>query len=280
MKMTTIANHSDLLTLDLQFFNEEPVEPIEPSADSTEEPIEPQEPTEPIEQDSPPQEEFDLIKYNKEEVQIPASKRQEYLQKGYYYEQKAQAELEALKQQTSYLDKIAQLTGYQTQDELFQAIQEMEEQQRIQQESQKLGMDPDSYRQYIAPVNQKMQEMENQLKEFQRKETQRQVEAEVNDLRSRYDDFDAHEEDVFNLAINKGYSLEDAYKIITYELKLNQVAQQKEQEVLAKVTGRDQKQVLSSNDQPHNAQFDPASMSLAEIEALSQRVKQGERITF
>lgn len=226
------------------------------------------------------EEEFDLIRYNKEEVQIPASKRQEYLQKGYFYEQKAQAELEALKQQSGYLDKLAQLSGYQTQDELFNAIQEMEEQQRIQQETQRLGIDENTYRQHFQPVNQKMQEMERQLQEFQRQETQRQVEAEVEGLRSKYEDFSEQEDQVFKFAIDNNVSLENAYKLMNFESRVNQAAQQAEQQTLARVTGRDERQVLSSKDQPNNVQFDPSSMSLEDIQALSARVQRGERITF
>ena len=279
--MNHIANHSDLLTLDLQFFSEEEGFTTEPTQEEVTEPSDTlEEQPEVIEETSPPEEEYDLIKYNKEEVQIPASKRQEYLQKGYFYEQKAQAELEALKQQNGYLDKLAQLSGYQTQDELFAAIQEMEEQQKIQQEAKQMGVDEESYRQYIAPVNQKMQDMERQLQEFQRKETQRQVEAEVEGLRNKYEDFAEQEQQVFDFAIQNNVSLENAYKLMNFEARVNQVAQQKEQEVLARVTGRDERQVLSSKDQGHTPQFDPANMSLEDIQALSARVQRGERITF
>lgn len=276
--MKQIANHSDLLTLDLQFFSEEEGFTPEPAVETDTEPSDVSgETSEVIGESSPPEEEFDLIKYNKEEVQIPASKRQEYLQKGYFYEQKAQAELEALKQQSGYLDKLAQLSGYQTQDELFNAIQEMEEQQRIQQETQRLGIDENTYREHFQPVNQKMQQMEQQLQEFQRKETQRQVEAEVEGLRSKYEDFSDHEEQVFDFAIQNNVSLENAYKLLTYESRINSAVQQKEQEVLARVTGRDQNQVLSSKDQGHMPQFSPEHMSLAEVSALAERVKRGEK---
>ncbi|WP_447579926.1 hypothetical protein [Acinetobacter baumannii] len=268
----TIANHSEhLLKLDLQLFSEDL--PDEPNG-GVEEVIDPS----PVDNEPPAttQEEYDIIKYNSEEVKIPVTERQTYLQKGYNYDKVHQKATDY----EQHLNKVAQITGYQSIDELIQAAEQAEQQHRIQQESQRLGINEDAYRQHFEPVNSELAQLKQQLEQMENERMHQQIDREVNDLRSKYEDFEKYEKQVFDTAIEKGYSLEDAYKLVSYEDRINNVARQKEQEVLAQVTGRDGKQVLASNDQPGNTTFDPANMSLADIEKLSERVKRGERITF
>ncbi len=178
------------------------------------------------------------------------------------------------------LNRIARYAGYSSHDEMIKAIEEAEKQQQIQQEAQRLGINEDAYKQHFEPVNSKVSALEQELESLRAKERNREVETELNTLKEKYSDFAEYEEKVFNVAIEKGYTLEDAYKIATYDDRLAKIAREKEQEVLAKVTGRDERQVLASNDQPNNTKFDPNSMSLEEIEALSRRARSGERITF
>lgn len=111
-------------------------------------------------------------------------------------------------------------------------------------------------------------------------EFRRQIEAEHAQLRQKYPDFEKYEEKVFDLAITHGYSLEDAYKLASWEDRINTVKQQTEQEVLSRVTGRGEKQVIPSNDKPNTQTLNPAELSFKEIEEISQRVRRGERISF
>lgn len=178
------------------------------------------------------------------------------------------------------LNRIAQFAGYSSHEDLVSALEEAEKQQQIQAEASKLGINEDTYKQHFEPVNNEMKQMKSELDTLRAKEQAREVETEINSLKQKYPDFQDYEETVFRVAIDKGYNLEDAYKIATYDDRLAKVAREKEQEVLAKVTGRDEKQVLASNDQPNNTKFDPSSMTFDEIEALSRRARLGERITF
>lgn len=201
-----------------------------------------------------------------------------------FAEMRRNKELDEYRNKASQYEQDLELfrtyTGFPSIEEMRQAIQQAQQQQLIQQEAERLGMNPDAYQQYIAPVNNELSTVKQQLEELQRERQIQQIDQEVNSLRSKYEDFNQYEEQVFNTAIEKGYSLEDAYKLVTYEDRIQNVARQKEQEVLAQVTGRDGKQVLASKDQPSNTNFDPANMSLKEINDLSERVKRGERITF
>ena len=178
------------------------------------------------------------------------------------------------------LNRIAQFAGYQSHDEMIKAIEEAERQQQIQQEAQRLGIDENAYKQHFEPVNSELTQLKSELETLRKAEQQRVVEQEIESLKQKYADFGDYEEKVFQVAIEKGYTLEDAYKVATYDDRLAKVAREKEQEVLAKVTGRDEKQVLGSNDQPNSTKFDPGKMSFEEIENFSKRARMGERITF
>ncbi|WP_026562490.1 hypothetical protein [Bacillus sp. J37] len=224
-----------------------------------------------------PEGDFIPVKYNKEERRISRDEAPDLIQKGLYYDEKVKGQYES---QAQYLDRLAKMSGYQTTEELFNAIEEAEKEQQIQQNASKLGIDEEAYRQHYQPINDELSQVKSQLESMQQIEKQREAEAELNEVRNKFSDFDTYQDKVFELAIDKGYSLEDAYKLSTYEDKMHNIARQKEQEVLAKVTGRDEKQVLASNDKPSSTKFDPVNMSLDQIQELSRRVRSGERITF
>ena len=114
--------------------------------------------------DTTQEEEYDVIKYNKEDVKIPVTQRQEYLQKGYNYD-KVKQRADELEKSATYLDRVAKISGYQNTDELFQAIEQAEEQERIQRESQKFGVDESVYRKHFEPVNNELQQMRWMSKE-------------------------------------------------------------------------------------------------------------------
>lgn len=222
------------------------------------------------------EQDFFEVKYNKENMRISRDEAPTYIQKGLNYDKVNQKASEY----EQHLQKVAQITGYSNIEELIQAAQEAEEQQRIQQESQRLGVDEEAYRKHFEPVNSELQQLKTELQTLRERERIQQIDAEVNSLRSKYDDFSKYEKQVFDTAIEKGYTLEDAYKLVTYEDRIQNIARQKEQEVLAQVTGRDEKQVIPSNDKPSNNNFNPANMSFEEIQELSRRARAGERITF
>jgi predicted nucleic acid-binding protein len=226
-------------------------------------------------EDTTPQEEFDIIKYNKEEVKIPASERQTYLQKGYNYD-KVQQQLEQAKQQAAYLDRIAKRQGFENPQDFITAFEEMENQRRIEEEAQRLGMDAEVFKEYLEPMRSELERLKQEREEIQKAESERQLDAEILRLKSVHPDFEQVQDKVFDIAINKGYELEDAYILATYQDKAKQI----EQQTLAKVANRDQRQVLSSIDKPGQQIFDVNNLTSAQLKEISQRVQRGERITF
>lgn len=265
------TNHSGI-KMNLQLFSEGEPETPEVTEEVVPEELEASQPEE-------AQEEYDEIVYNKEPVKIPVSERQTYLQKGYNYD-KVKSELEETKQQAQYLDRVAKFYGFDSHDEFIKSFEEAEQNKRIEAEAAKLGVPEEVIREHLQPLNQKLQSYESELKQLKEKEFQRQIEADISSLKSKYDDFEQYQEKVFAKAIEKGYSLEDAYILVSHQDKLERLGKETEQQVLARITGRDEKQVLSSNDKAGNITFDPENMSLEDIEKISERVQRGEKITF
>lgn len=177
-----------------------------------------------------------------------------------------------------YLDRIARFHGYADHEAFLKAFEEAEREQMVKREAERLGLDEEVYRTVLQPLNEKLTQQEKTLKELQEREAMHKVNAEVAELKAKYPDFEQIEDKVFQFAIERGYRLEDAYILLTYQNKIASIQQQTEQQVLANVTGRDEKQVLPGRDKPTDTSFDISKASLAEIEALSERVKRGERI--
>lgn len=219
--------------------------------------------------------EYDIIRYNKEEIKIPVSERQTYLQKGYNYD-KVYGQLEQTRQQAAYIDRIAKMQGFDNSQDFLKAVDEMENERRIESEANRLGIDTDTFREYLEPMRRELDTLRQERETLKEAEANRQLDAELSRLKQAYPDFEAVQDRVFDLAIQRGYQLEDAYILATYQDKAKQV----EQETLAKVANRDQRQVLSSMDKPGNQSFDVASLSSAQIRDISQRVQRGERIKF
>lgn len=225
--------------------------------------------------DTTPQEEFDIIKYNKEEVRIPVSERQTYLQKGYNYD-KVQKQLEETKQQAAYIERIAKMQGFDNPQDFLRAVDEMEQQRRIETEAEKIGVDTETFKAYLEPMRKELEELRVEREKLRATEMQRQVDAEIMRLKQEHPDFEKVQDKVFDMAIEKGYALEDAYLLLTYRDKVKRA----EQDTLAKVASRDQKQVLSSVDKASGINVDPSQMTSEQIREISQRVQRGERISF
>lgn len=241
-------------------------------------------------QETPAPEGFN-VKYNKEDRFVSKDEAPTWIQKGLNYD-KISERAQQLEAQTKYLEKQARISGYASVEEYTKALDAYEQQQRIEQEAQRMGVDPDTYAQYFAPVNekasaleQKLQALESQLTAQQQQEQQQQSWGELynaypnlTETSTAFNEgkqpewFTPQMQDL----VSKGYAPVHAYELAHKDT----LFRQKEQEVLARVTGRDGKQVLPSVDSPNNMQFDPTNMSFEEIQKISERVRRGERITF
>ena len=181
-------------------------------------------------------------------------------------------------QKLSKLEQIAQEFGFGNVDDYVAAVEEQAAQRRAEQEAQRMQIDLDTYNQYFNPVKQELTTLKQQLDTYKQAEVNRQVQAELKELEAD-PLFAEHKQDVIDLAINKGYNLKDAFKLVTYDARLQLAQKQKEQEVLENVINRDERQVLSAGDKGNTMKFDVSKMSKSQMDEISRRVQSGERIT-
>ncbi|CAB4127928.1 hypothetical protein UFOVP103_4 [uncultured Caudovirales phage] len=221
-----------------------------------------------------PVEDYDVIRYNKQEVKIPVSERQTYLQKGYNYD-KVNTQLQEAQKQAQYLDRLASMQGFNNTQEFLTALEQYEQEQHIQREAETLGVDERVIREHLNPLKSELDQIKKQNEELRRYELQRVIEADVSRMREKYSDFNQYENDIYDLA-SRGLDLEQAYRLASYDNSSKRI----EQEVMARIRERDGKQVLSSADRGSQQKIRPQDMSLDEIEALSLRVSRGEKISF
>lgn len=240
----TIANHSEfLLKLDLQYHSDEP--PVDEAP--IEETIDPGIETEPsqVQDEQPPatiqEEDFFTVKYNKEERKISRDEAPTYIQKGLNYDKVSQKATDY----EQHLQKVAQITGYQSIDELIQAAQQAEEEQRVQQEAKRLNMDEEAYRQYVQPVNERLSVAEQRLEEMQKAAFEKQIDNEINELK-RDENFPKYEKDMWDLALKYKMPLSEAYELASLRGLKEQIPslqQQAEQKVVDQIKARQGKHV-------------------------------------
>lgn len=199
-----IANHSESMP--------EQLEQVQVEDTTTNEPSE----------QSPPQEQPRGInvKYNKEDRFVPEDEVPTWVQKGLNYDKMSEKAQEAERYQQQ-LDRIARFYNFDNHNDYMAALEQHEQEQRIQQEAEKLGVDESVIRDHLQPLNQKLSEYERQLNEIKEQEVLRTIEADLSRLTQQYSDFDKYKPKVFELASERGYSLEDAYMIASYHDRIN-----------------------------------------------------------
>lgn len=228
-------------------------------------------------QDSPPQEEPRgiKVKYNKEERFVPEDEVPNWVQKGLNYD-KVSEKAQQAEQYQQQLDRAAKYHGFENHSDYMTALEQAEQERRIQEEADKLGVPEEVIREHLQPLNQKLSEYEQKLKTIEEQEHVRQIEADIQRLSSQYSDFDHYKQQVFDLAGSRGYSLEDAYKIASYEDRQSAAAQQARQETIRNIQQNAETSTGALGaDAPEQASG-YLSMSPAERKAFRERVKSGQ----
>jgi cupin superfamily acireductone dioxygenase involved in methionine salvage len=174
------------------------------------------------------------------------------------------------------LDRTARFYGFDNHDEYMTALEQAEQDRLIQQEAEKMGVPEEVIREHMQPMKQELSEYKQKLAAIEEQEQLRKIEAEIQTLSSRYSDFDQYKQQVFDLAGNRGYSLEDAYKIATYEDRMNAAANQARQETIRNLQQNAETSTGSLGaDAPEQASGYLA-MSREERRAFKERVKSGK----
>lgn len=222
------------------------------------------------------------VRYNKEERVIPHEEAPTWIQKGLNYD-KLQERSTQLEQQAKSLERVAKAYGFPDVDSYMTALDEYERQQEIEQEARRLGVEPDvvaRFREELNPLKDKLSQYEQQMQSVREQEATLKVEREVTDLKAKYPDFDQYKDRAFDLAINSGYRLEDAYKLASYEDKMANTAKQTESETIRKLqqNASTTPGALGAEGAEHKTGF--AAMSREDQRKFIAEVKAGRRTSF
>jgi hypothetical protein len=217
------------------------------------------------------QEEFDIIKYNKEDVRIPVAERQTYLQKGYHFD-KVKTELDSTKQQVQYLDRLAKMSGYQTTDEFIRAVEQAEEQQRIQQQAEQFGVDEEIFKQHLQPTFNELSEVKQRLEQMEHENIRKQLDSELAQLQ-KDENFSKYENDMWEIAQKYQMGLTEAYEFASLrglKTQIPDIQKQTEQRVVDQIRARQGKHVETSDENATvSLNLSPEEISMAEKMGLS-----------
>lgn len=219
------------------------------------------------------------VKYNHEERVIGLEEAPSWIQKGLNYD-KVQERATQLEQQAKNLDRVAKFYGYDSSEAYLQALDQAEQDRQVQEEADRLGVPEDFIRSELQPLKGELEQLRQEREQLQLKEQQIQIDAELKDLRSRYNDFDSYNEQIFDLVTNKGYGLEHAYMVASYQDKLTNARKQAEAETIRNLQQNAETSTgaLSQGDVDHKTGF--ANLSREEQRRMIAEVKQGTRKTL
>ncbi|KGE20054.1 hypothetical protein [Paenibacillus wynnii] len=222
------------------------------------------------------------VKYNKEERIIPNEEAPNWIQKGLNYD-KLQERSTQLETQAKNLERVAKAYGFPDVDSYMTALDEFEQQQQLEQEARRLGVDVDvvaRFREELNPIKSELDQYKTEMQTVREEKAALAVERELTDLKGRYPDFDKYKDRAFDLAIESGYKLEDAYKLASYEDKIAKTAQQTEAETIRKLQNNalSTPGALGAEGAEHKTGF--SSLSKDEQRKMIAEVKAGTRKTL
>lgn len=225
--------------------------------------------------DSPPQEEPRgiKVKYNKEERFVPEDEVSSWVQKGLNYDKVSEKAQQAERLQQT-LDRTAKINGFADHEAYIAALDEYEMDQRIKEEADRLNVSEDAIREHIQPLRQELDELKGRDKLRAEEDMVRTVEAKLNSMEgdtANYPDFAKHKGTILQYAAEKGYALEDAYKIVTFDDRLNSARMQAQQETIRNLQQNADSSTgsLGADSPEHGGGY--SAMSPAERKALREQ---------
>jgi hypothetical protein len=218
------------------------------------------------------------VKYNKEERFVPEDEVPNWVQKGLNYDKVSEKAQQAERYQQS-LDRVAKYYGFDTHESYMEALEQAETDRRITEEADRLGVSEDVIREYVQPLKSELDQLKQRDQQRSEQDALQKVEAQISSMESdiaNYPNFAQHKMDVINLAAVKGYSLDDAYKILTYDTRVTTASQQAQQEAIRRLQqNADSSTGALGADAPEQATGYMA-MSPAERKAYREAIKRGQ----
>jgi hypothetical protein len=202
-----------------------------------------------------------------------------------FAEQRRKQELDEYKTKvesySSQLERTAKFNGFDSTEDYLKALDEAEQERNIKAEAEKAGLDEETYRQYLAPVNEKLKTYEQKIQQLENADMNRQIQSELTQLKTDKD-FAKYEEATINAwKSNPAFeNLTDAYEFVSYKDKLAQTREATEQETIRKLQQNGQSSTGSLGEGADTPKLSVKDMSKAEFEDMILRSKRGEKINF
>lgn len=195
------------------------------------------------------------------------------------YEQEYGTKAKDAERYQQMLERTAKYYGFSNHEEYMVALEQAETDRRIAEEAERLGVPEDVIREYVQPLKSELDQLKQRDQHRAEQDALQKVEAQISSMESdtaNYPDFAQHKMDVINLAAAKGYSLEDAYKILTYDTRVTNAQQRAQQDAIRRLQqNADSSTGALGADAPEQATGYMA-MSPAERRAYRDRIKRGQ----
>ena len=177
------------------------------------------------------------VKYNKEDRFVPEDEVSSWVQKGLNYDKVSEKAQQAERYQ-QMLEKTAKFYGFDSHETYMAALEQAETDRRIQEEADRLGVSEDVIREYVQPLKSELDQLKQRDQQRSEADLVQRVETQIASMESdttNYPNFAQHKVEVINMAAAKGYSLEGAYKILTYDTRVTTATQQAQQEAIRRL---------------------------------------------
>lgn len=132
---------------------------------------------------------------------------------------KIETEFQPYRERATQIESIAKAAGFPTAEAYLQALDKSVRDQRAAEEAKRLGVDPETYKQFFAPVHEQLTQTQTELQTLRQAEVVRQVQADDQRLNSTYPDYNELRDQVFQVAEQRVLPLEDAYKLVSWEAR-------------------------------------------------------------
>ncbi|MDQ6418678.1 hypothetical protein RB620_04425 [Paenibacillus sp. LHD-117] len=175
------------------------------------------------------------------------------------------------------LEAVAKTAGFEDVDSYLEALDQHAQQQHAANEARRLNVDEETYQKYFAPVKQELNRTQQELQTLRNAESERAVRSEYDRLMSDNPDFVNIQDKVFDLVMERpGLTLTDAYKLVSYDEKVNAAKLAGQQEALQKLQANAAASPGAVGGDAPNQSFDITKLPKEEREKLYERAKRGE----
>jgi hypothetical protein len=191
-------------------------------------------------------------------------------------QEKYEREYTPYRETASKFEQIAKALGYDSGESYLQALESHAREQEALRQAEQLGLDLETYQQFFAPVHEELNRTKQELQQLRQAEIERQIRADYERLKSTYDDFEKVQDRVFEIAATRNLPLEDAYKLATFDEKIQAAKLAGQAEAVEAIRANAQSSPgPAGGDAPEN-RFDFTKLSREERQKLYERAKRGE----